>query len=40
MKTVRRGEDVRRVSDENARQMVRDGWEYCPKRIWKEKRDA
>jgi hypothetical protein len=36
MKTIKRGVEVKRVSDKEAINMVKFGWEYCPKNLWKE----
>tara|TARA_R110000803_G_scaffold72574_1_gene136284 strand:+ start:16158 stop:16394 length:237 start_codon:yes stop_codon:yes gene_type:complete len=38
MKTVKRGDVVRRVEDGQAHMMVNNGWEYCSKELWKENR--
>ena len=27
--------DVKRVSDEAASKMTKEGWDYCPKSLWK-----
>lgn len=36
MKTVILGSDVRRVSDQDAYNMVKNGWKYCMKSEWKK----
>ena len=36
MKTIKRGVEVKRVSDKEAINMVKFGWEYCSKNLWKE----
>ena len=38
MKTIKKGSSIKRVSDKEAMEMVRFGWEYCPKNLWKEGR--
>jgi hypothetical protein len=35
MKTVKRGSEVKRVSDAEAAKAVKAGWAYCPKSDWK-----
>ena len=41
MKTVKKDEDVHRVSNEVAEKMVKEqGWGYCPKSEWKKVRDS
>jgi hypothetical protein len=35
MKTVKRGSEVKRVSDAEAAKAVKAGWAYCPKADWK-----
>ena len=37
MKTIKDGEDIRRVSDTEATKLVARGWKYCVKSLWKEK---
>lgn len=37
MKTVQKGEDVRRVANDKAEEMVGDGWKYVPKGVFKNK---
>jgi len=37
MKTIKRNNEIKRVSDKEAMKMVKCGWEYCPKTLWKEK---
>lgn len=38
MKTIRRNNEIKRVSDKEAMNMVKFGWEYCAKEVWKENR--
>ena len=38
MKTIKRGDDVKRVSEKEATFFVRNGWNYCPKEEWKKVR--
>jgi len=38
MKTIKRGNEVRRVSEKEAMFFVRNGWNYCPKEEWKKVR--
>lgn len=38
MKTIKRNNEIKRVSDKEAMQLVKFGWEYCPKNLWKEGR--
>ena len=36
MKTIRKGEEIKRVSDKEAELSVKNyGYEYCPKTVWK-----
>jgi hypothetical protein len=35
MKTVKRGSEVKRMSDAEAAKAVKSGWAYCPKSEWK-----
>tara|TARA_Y100001938_G_scaffold151084_1_gene245795 strand:+ start:2894 stop:3121 length:228 start_codon:yes stop_codon:yes gene_type:complete len=36
MKTIKKGDDIKRVSDSEAEHKVKNqGYEYCPKNIWK-----
>ena len=38
MKCVKKDKTIKRVSDKEAARMVQDqGYEYCPKKEWKEK---
>lgn len=37
MKCVMKGEEVKKVSNEQAMKMVKNGWNYCAKKFWKEK---
>jgi hypothetical protein len=36
MKTIKRNSEIKRVSDKEAMHLVKFGWEYCPKNLWKE----
>ena len=36
MKTLKKGDDVKRVEDVQAQMMVNNGWEYCPKELWRD----
>jgi hypothetical protein len=39
MKCVKKHGEIKRVSDDQAFEMVKQkGWEYCPKHEWKEQR--
>jgi len=38
MKTLKKGDDVRRVEDSQADMMVNNGWEYCSKELWRNHR--
>ena len=40
MKTIKRGNQVKRVSDKDALSLVEEGWEYCLKSEWKAIRDG
>ena len=37
MKTMKLDNKIQRVTEEKARQMFEDGWNYIPKSLWKEK---
>ena len=40
-KCVKKGDQVKRVRDEEARKLVdSDGWQYIPKSEWKRLRDS
>lgn len=39
MKTIKRDGEVKRVSDKEAQYMVKNGWEYCPKNVWKSTKE-
>ena len=39
MKCIAKESVIKRVSDEQAVQMVKQGWYYCPKSEWKGKKD-
>jgi hypothetical protein len=36
MKCVKRGDEVRKVDDDKAEEMVRGGWSWCPRAEWKK----
>ena len=37
MKTIRKGDEIKRASDKDAEYKVKNqGYEYCPKNIWKK----
>jgi hypothetical protein len=38
MKTIKRGDEVKRVSEKEAMFFVRNGWNYCPKNEYKSDR--
>ncbi len=36
MKTIKKGNEIKRVSDDDAEDRVKNqGYEYCPKNVWK-----
>lgn len=37
MKCVKKGEEIRKVTDQEAPIMVRAGWNYCSRKEWREK---
>lgn len=37
MKTVKLGQEVKRVSNKEADDMVNQGWSFCAKLLWKQK---
>lgn len=37
MKTMKLGEQIKRVSEEQSIIMGKKGWKFCPKSEWKEK---
>ena len=37
MKTLKKGKSIKRVSDKDAEQQVKSGWNYCSKQEWREK---
>lgn len=39
MKTVRKGKEIRRVSNEEAAKLVDQGWQYCGKYEWKRQQE-
>ena len=38
MKTIKRGDEIKRVSEKEAIFFVRNGWSYCSKSEWKVNR--
>lgn len=38
MKTIKRNNEIKRVSDKEAMFFVRNGWDYCSKTEWKKDR--
>ena len=37
MKTVKKNKSIKRVSDKEAENLVKEkGWKYCPKSVWKK----
>jgi len=38
MKTIKRGDEIKRVSEKEAMFFVRNGWNYCSKSEWKTNR--
>lgn len=41
MKCIKKGEEIQRVTDDKAKQLVEEhGWNYCPKHEWKAKKSA
>ena len=40
MKTVQKGQEVKRVSDAEASDMTKKGWSFCPKAVWKKIRGS
>jgi hypothetical protein len=39
LKTVRKGKEIRRVSNEEAAKLVDQGWQYCGKYEWKRQQE-
>lgn len=37
MKTMKLGDQIKRVNEKEAIKLNKDGWNYCPKSEWKEK---
>ena len=37
MKTIKKGKEIKRVSNDNAAESTKNGWKYCPKSEWREK---
>lgn len=40
MKTIRLGEEIKRVDDATAHNMTQSGWKYCSKSEWKKSRPS
>ena len=40
MKTIKKNNEIKRVSDNEAMFSVRNGWEYCSKTEWKKSKDV
>ena len=40
MKTLKMGEEVRRIEEGSVKEMIKAGWKLCPKSVYKTKRDA
>ena len=40
MKNIKKGKQIKRVSDEEAASQVKKGWKYCPNSEWRVFRDA
>jgi len=38
MKTIKKGETIKRVTDSDAIFFTKNGWEYCSKTEWKKDR--
>lgn len=38
MKTIKKGETIKRVSDSEAIFFTKNGWDYCSKTEWKKNR--
>jgi hypothetical protein len=36
MKTMRKGDDIVRISDKQEKEFLSRGYEYCPKQVWKD----
>lgn len=37
MKTMKFGEEIKRVKEKDVDSFLENGWNYCPKHEWKEK---
>jgi hypothetical protein len=35
MKTIKKNDEIKRISDKEAPDMIGKGWKYCPKSEWK-----
>jgi hypothetical protein len=40
MKCLKKGKEIRRVSEEQVTSMVNAGWDFCSKTEWRVKRDG
>jgi GH25 family lysozyme M1 (1,4-beta-N-acetylmuramidase) len=40
MKTVKKNKEILRASNNEAEQLTKQGWKYCPKSEWRKHRDA
>lgn len=38
MKTIKRGDEIKRVSEKEAMYFTKNGWNYCSKEEWKTNR--
>lgn len=36
MKTMRKGKDIVRIKDKQEKEFLAKGYEYCPKKVWKD----
>jgi hypothetical protein len=36
MKTMKLGDQIKRVGEKEVKQMLERGWQYCSKKLWKE----
>ena len=40
MKTVKKGQQIERIPEDQVGVYLKDGWEFCPKFEWKEKQSG
>ena len=40
MKTIKKNNEVKRVSDDQEETLTKEGWKYVPKSEWRKVRDA